>query len=54
MTKRIELDDEGDEWIEINKRVTDEVTERAMSENERFGEALFGFLSDRLTDEDED
>ena len=57
MTKRVELDNDGDEWIDINKRVSDEVSSLAMSENLRYGEALVQYLENAYaedSDESED
>lgn len=54
MTTRIELDDDGGEWMEINKRAEDEVKTLAMSDNLRYGDALAQYLNDRLTDESDE
>lgn len=54
-TKTVETDDgeeEADnEFIEISSAVQKAVNERAMTENERFGDAFVSYLSEQLTDE---
>lgn len=53
MTKRVNFDDDGNEWIELNKQVNDAVTEIAMEENLRFGNALVAYVEEQYAEDDD-
>lgn len=55
-SKEVETDDGETEtrdtaWVEINSKVQDAVTSRAIEDNLTFGDALVAHLRDELTDE---
>lgn len=54
-TKTVETEDgeeeADDEFLEISSALAGAVQERAMAENERFGDAFVGYVSDELTDD---